>query len=265
MTLLSLAEGCRMLSIDAKTLRRWLAQAQLTLQPHPTDARITGLTCEQLLLLATAHHRSLPALPQELAAPACPRPPEEPPSLPPELLALLPTLTALPAQIAALQQQLAGLTQKLDQQHCLSAVTAPHSQARAARVLEPTRASASTKSPPAQARATKRLRPAAHVLPLVEYAAPGHYVGICPKHGLLSLQPDTPEWFTWLATLSSFRFVGKLGRLTAHREVERLPRAAWRAHRQICNHTYNVRLGATEGLMIAALEQAAAALQAHLK
>src|SRR6266567_3736650 len=38
----------------------------------------------------------------------------------------------------------------------------------------------------------------------------------------------------------------------------------WRAHRNIRNHTYNLRLGATEDLTIAALEQAAAALHAHL-
>ena len=88
---------------------------------------------------------------------------------------------------------------------------------------------------------------------------------ICPQHGLLTLEPDSPQWFAWLATLASFRFVGKHGRLTAHREVERFPRAAWRAHRQIRNQTYNLRLGSTECLTIAALEQAAAALQAHLK
>jgi len=90
-------------------------------------------------------------------------------------------------------------------------------------------------------------------------------VVICPTHGLLSLEPDTPAWFAWLATLSSFRFVGKQGRLTAHREVERLPRAAWRAHRKIRNHTSNLRLGPTECLTIAVLEQAAATLQSHLK
>jgi len=55
-----------------------------------------------------------------------------------------------------------------------------------------------------------------------------------------------------------------MGRLTAHREVERVPKGAWRAHRKIRNHTYNVRLGTTEHLTIAALEQAAAALHAHL-
>ena len=88
---------------------------------------------------------------------------------------------------------------------------------------------------------------------------------ICPTQGLLPLQPDTPAWFAWLATQSSFRFVGKQGRFTAHREVERLPRAAWRAHRSIGSHTYNLHLGSTESLTIATLEQAAATLQAHLK
>ena len=88
---------------------------------------------------------------------------------------------------------------------------------------------------------------------------------ICPTHGLLPLEPDTPAWFAWLSTLSSFRFVGKRGRFTAHREVERLPRAAWRAHRSIRSHTSNLRLGLTESLTIATLEQAAATLDAHLR
>jgi len=57
---------------------------------------------------------------------------------------------------------------------------------------------------------------------------------------------------------------GKQGRLTAHRELERVPNGAWRAHRQIRNHTYNLRLGSTQSLTIAVLEQAAAELQAHL-
>ena len=102
------------------------------------------------------------------------------------------------------------------------------------------------------------------MLPLIEYGSQGTYVVICPKRGLLPLEPDTPEWFAKLSTLSSFRFVGKLGRFTAHREVERLPRAAWRAHRSMRSHTYNVRLGSTESLTIATLEQAAATLHAHL-
>ncbi len=261
MTFLSLAEGCRRLGVDPKTLRRWLSLAHLPLESHPGDGRLKGITDDQLRLLATAHHRSLPAVPDELAAPASTGPAQEPPPLPRELLDLLQTLTGLPAQIATLQQQLAGLTQRLDQRP----VTASPTHAGAGGLDVPRAAPSAARSRPAKALATKRLRPPAHVLPLVEYVAPEHYVVICPKGGLLSLQPDTPAWFAWLATLSSFRFVGTQGRLTAHREIERLPRAAWRAHRQIRNHTYNVRLGATEGLTIAALEQAAAALQAHLQ
>lgn len=164
-----------------------------------------------------------------------------------------------------MQQQLAELTQLLHPPPLQPPVTACHAHDGARGGGQPTPTTAAARSRPAAAAATKQPRPPAHVLPLVEYATQGHYVVICPKGGLLSLQPDTPAWFAWLATLSSFRFVGKQGRLTAHREVERLPRAAWRAHRQIRNHTYNVRLGATEGLTIAALEQAAATLQTHLK
>ena len=86
---------------------------------------------------------------------------------------------------------------------------------------------------------------------------------ICPKHGWLPLEPATPEWFAWLSPLSSFRFVGKGGRFTAHHEW-RVPHGAWRAHRQIRNHSYTLRLAPTQELTIAVLEQAAEALQAHL-
>ena len=84
MTIISVSDCCRLLAIDPKTLRRWLAQAQLTLTPHPTDARLKGVTGDQLRLLATAHHRSLPALPEELPVPVPTGPPPEPLPLPPE-------------------------------------------------------------------------------------------------------------------------------------------------------------------------------------
>src|SRR6266487_2507405 len=229
MTLLSVTDCCRLLAIDAKTLHRWLAQAQLPLQAHPSDARLKGLSRDHLLLVATAHHRRLAALPEEL-----------------------------PAQLAALQQQLSALTQLMAQ----AAVTPSPGPVLA---LEPAAPPAAVRSRPAASRAPKPLPKPAHVLALVEYASEGHYVVICPKHGLLPFEPESPQWFAWLATLSSFRFVGQHGRLTAHREVERVPRGAWRAHRNIRNHTSNLRLGSTEALTIAVLEQAAADLQAHLK
>ena len=102
------------------------------------------------------------------------------------------------------------------------------------------------------------------MLAVVEYAGEGRYVVISPRGGLLPFEPGSPSWFAWLSSCSSFRFVGKLGRLTAHREVERVRQGTWRAHRNIRNHTYNVHLGVTEELTIAALEQAAATLDAHL-
>ena len=61
MTFYSLADGCRLLDIDPKTLHRWLAQAHLPVQRHPTDGRKTGLSVDHLQQLACLHHRSLPA------------------------------------------------------------------------------------------------------------------------------------------------------------------------------------------------------------
>ncbi len=261
MPLISLTDSCRLLAIDPKTLRRWLARAHFPLQPHPTDARIKGVTADQLLQVATMHRRALPDLPEALSPPVPACQPEEPSPISCELIDVLQALPELSAQITLLQQRLAELTQLM---HPVQVPASPSQEEPAAARGEPTPAPATPRPRPSASSSAKRLRAPARVLPLVEYGTHGGYVVICPKQGLLTLEPDTPEWFAWLATLSSFRFVGTSGRLTAHREVQHLPRAAWRAHRQIRNHTYNVRLGSTECLTIAALEQAAATLQAHL-
>ena len=259
MTLMSLADGCRQLVIDPKTLRRWLAQAPFTLPPHPLDAQRQGLTEQQLRWLAQAHHRSLPTLAQELPQPA-PAPSAEAPALPTDLCEVLVALRALPAQLAAMHEQLADLTHHLQQ----PAATSPMARSRSGATPKATgRRQRSGRGRAESPRQQPRPSPA-QVLALVEYAGEGHYVVISPKGGLLPFEPDTPAWFAWLTTCSSFRFVGKLGRLTAHRELHNPSRAVWRAHRNIRNHTYNVRLGTTEQLSIAALEQAAAALHAHL-
>lgn len=262
MTLVSLADSCRHLSIDPKTLRRWLVTAPFTVQPHPHDARRKGLTKEQLRWLAQAHHRSLSTLallPQEPPQPA-PAPGAEPAALPTDLYELLQALRALPAQLAALQEQVADLTHHLS--HLCE--PAPTTGSRAGATAKATSSSGSRSRGRTESRRQPQRPSKAQVLALVEYAGEGRYVVISPKGGLLPFEPDTPAWFAWLTTCSSFRFVGKLGRLTGHREVERVRHGAWRAHRKIRNHTYNVRLGATEELTIAALEQAAAALHAHL-
>jgi hypothetical protein len=265
MTMITLTDCCRLLAIDGKTLRRWLAQAGLPVQAHPEDARSKGLSREHLLLLANTHHRRLAGLPQEWPALAPPAPAAPSPELSPELITALQTLSALPAQIAALQQQVAELAALLRPQPPPPTVAVPRRHQHVARGSAPSPTKASTRSPRAAASRAKPPGPSVPVLPLIEYDREGSYVVICPKQGLLALERDTPQWFAWLATLSSFRFVGQQGRLTVHREIERLPRAAWRAHRSIRGHTYNLHLGSTQSLTIAALEQAAATLDAHLR
>ncbi len=259
MTCVSVADACRRLGIDAKTLRRWLADAQLPLQSHPSDGRKKGVSREHLHLLARLHQRSLAPLPQEPPALI----PGEVPELSAALLALPERLDALQTQITTMQQQVAALTRLLEQ-HGQEPPTpaAPAQQSRTARRPARPTLPASRSRPAASATAKPPPKPT-HVIPRVEDGEEGHYVVICPKQGLLPLEPDTPEWFAWLAEQSSFRFVGKSGHFSAHHEW-RIPRGAWRAHRHLRNHSYTLRLAPTQELTIAVLEQAALALHAHL-
>jgi len=107
----------------------------------------------------------------------------------------------------------------------------------------------------------RRKRPC--VLPLVEYGTQGKYVVITPQQGLLDFEPDSPEWFAWLSTLTAFRFVGPNGHLTVHRQKCR-PSWSWRATRCIRSRTHSLHLVPTELLTLDVLEQAAASLQSLL-
>jgi hypothetical protein len=252
MTFVSVAQASRRLGVDAKTLHRWLVEAQIPLHSSPQDGRKKGVSSDHLQVLARLHQRSLTPLPEVPPAPI----PAEVPELAAALLALPERLAALQAQIAALQQQVADLTLLLQQQ-----APAPVSPAPAA---QPSRRSSKPAPPAPRSRpAAKTPRKPIHVIPRVECGDEGHYVVICPKHGLLPFEPETPEWFAWVAEQSSFRFVGKVGSFSAHHEW-RVPKGAWRAHRHIRNHGYHLRLAPTQELTIAVLEQAAEALQAHL-
>ena len=175
------------------------------------------------------------------------------------LLAVPEQLATLQAQIIALQHQVADLTRLISQPRPDPIVP-----------LTPTKPSSTLKQRAKPTRSASGLRPAAkmppksvHVIPRVEYGKQGRYVVICPKGGLLSFEPDTPQWFAWVAKQEAFRFVGQSGHFTAHHEW-RVPKGAWRAHRQIRNHSYTLRLAPNHELTIAVLEQAAQALQAHL-
>jgi hypothetical protein len=264
MPFLSVADCCRRLAIDPKTFRRWLKQAQLELSPHPADGRSKGLPSEQLEPLASAHRRTL--------APGQTQPPPQPPSSRSEQACAAPAEPTLWESerlctlLWAVQEQLGRLSHQLEQllqPQVASPAQAPALSEAAAVASPPAlRASACDKQQTVQETPP---RPPARVLPLVEYGRDGHYVVICPPEGLLSFEPDSSEWFAWLSSRSSFRFVGKEGHFTAHRECERLPNAVWRAHRKLRNHTCNQRLAHTPALTIGVLEQAAATLQAHLK
>lgn len=162
MSFVSLADACRELGIDVKTLHRWLAEAQLPLQRHREDGRKKGVSLHHLEQLATRHHRSLSARPS-----AAPQPTG---CLPTELLALPEQLADVQTQLAALQQQVGDLSRLIEPPAAPPAVT-----------LSPTR---------------DRSRPAAgtprqpvHVLPRLEYAGQGRYIVIAAGKGVLSLSP----------------------------------------------------------------------------
>ena len=104
------------------------------------------------------------------------------------------------------------------------------------------------------------LRARARVIPRVEMGAAGSYVLICPHEGEMAFATDSLEWFEWLCSLSSFRFIGHSGRFTAYREGQR----SWRAYRTFHGQNYKQSLGTTDHLTVARLEEVAGMLQARL-
>jgi hypothetical protein len=292
MTAVPFTQCCSMLAIDAKTLRQWLKHSNLSLQAHPSDARIKCLPIEQVQQLATLHGRSLPpdvactlpqvSAPAPLVVPAMPRPLQsgscvtlvQPashlPSTAPQDADLVNKLSSLEATVITLQQQLAGLALELLQERTLryelrlqtlealiQPIERPEAlQTRGEELQEEEGSGKERRLHPAERRARSR------VIPLIEYGAHGAYVVICPQEGELLLTPDSPEWFDWLASLSSFRFVGQQGRFSAYRKG-RLSRG-WSAYRTIHQHDYQHYLGTTDHLTIGSLEQMAAKLQSHM-
>jgi hypothetical protein len=272
MTLLPFADCCLYLGVDPKTLRLWLKAANLSCCVHPTDARLKCLTPSQLQHLAELHGRCLPhPLPGTGATSAsCSSVP--PPSSQAASAAgsetLMPSPDAdlrhqfmlLQAQVAALSEHVTELALALlrerearGQEHAAHLKTPPP-QANAAplspRPSVPVPTEVATERSPASSRA----------LPLIEYWSNGTYGVISPTEGVLALVPDSPQWFDWLATLSSFRFLGQQGRLSASRNTGR---ASWMAYRRIHGQCYAYGLGQTAHVTIARLEQMAATLQSH--
>jgi hypothetical protein len=103
------------------------------------------------------------------------------------------------------------------------------------------------------------------LIPLIEYGASGRYVLLSPEVGELLIVPDSGEWFAWLASLSSFRFVGRAGRFSARRGYNRRPNRCWYAQRGIHQKNYSKYLGVSEHITTERLEQVAAQFQAYLQ
>lgn len=280
MTLVSLIDCCHLLAIDLKTLRRWMTLSRLSAQSHPFDARLKCLTPVQIQQLAATHRRVLPDLdllrgPSEATTASTVGMSVPPlPDLSLHVTDLTKQLSTLQAQVTMLQRQLTLLTEQLpkEQEWQISQARALQEQSQdnsqdnsRQKSQEPSQDNSrqsSQESARTSANAPRRKR--SHVLPLVEYAGTeGKYVVISPKLGLLAFEPDSPEWFAWLSTLSSFRFVGPSGHLTVHRD-KCSPRWSWRATRSIRSRSHSLHLVRTECLTIAVLEQAAASLQSLL-
>jgi DNA-binding transcriptional MerR regulator len=277
MTLLPLKQGCTLLGIDPKTLRHWMQQANLPVHPHPSDARIKCVTAEQLEQVAALHGRplDLPASPARLD-PADPCPPhlvsEAIPQVEPDLRS---KLAHLETQLALVQQQVAGLALQLLQErteryeqrlHRLEALFQPSTQhERPVSALQP--ATREQRSQPDKLLTTRRVHPAKGrprpILPLIEYTPDGTYIIMCPQQGELALVPDSPEWFAWLETISSLRFLGQQGRWSAYRDKGRAS-SCWLAYRRINGHQYVRSLGSPHQLTLARFEQMAATLQSFV-
>jgi hypothetical protein len=299
MTIIPLTDCCTMLGIDPKTLRHWLKLTSMQFAPHPTDARRKCLTLSHIQQLATLHDRPLPfsgSAPPALleTAPVLGLSGERAQaSLESQTQLLQPTLLLPPSMseeadlrkqlsclercVTSMQEQLAQLALELLQERSLryerrlSALEAYLQQQRDMPACEHEQEARGEVSPPESLSTTgRRLHPAelrarSRVIPLIEYGAADTYVVICPHEGALELVPDSPEWFAWFATLSSFRFVGQQGRFTAYRESKHgRPSRSWRAHRWLHQHNYKHSLGVTDQLTITRLEQVAAILQAHV-
>jgi hypothetical protein len=213
MILFPLADCCTQLAIDPKTLRQWLAQAQISLHPHPKDARIKCLSSEQVHTLATSHGRTL----KPEASGAGPRPDEASPVLPPATVSdadLRARLVQMETQVTTLQTQLMDLALQLLQerqytQQFVLARQAPFPFTEEQAFLPRAGSAFSVPDQPATpALVCHPTEQRSRLIPLIEYGARGQYVLICPERGELHITPDSPEWFAWLASLSSCAFCG---------------------------------------------------------
>ena len=78
--------------------------------------------------------------------------------------------------------------------------------------------------------------------------------------GILSIVPESPEWFAWLDQVSSFAFAGKSGHYTARKEAKQRGDRYWYAYLTADEHLTKKYLGKTADLTLARLEHIAGVL-----
>jgi hypothetical protein len=271
MNSLSIVDCCHLLDIDPKTLRQWLAQAQMSVHQSPTDARVKCLTSEQVHLLARLHGRVLQPLGLvPLQSSSKPDHTESHGDAPISVADqdLRERLVQLEAQMSTLQAQLTALSLQLLQERASRTeqrLAALENQfiSSGEHALAPLTVG-SVPFQPEQPFSRHPTEKRARLVPLIEYTTRGSYVLICPKEGELHITPDSPSWFEWLASLSSFRFVGKCGRFSARRGYNRRPNRSWYAQRRIHQKNYSKYIGVSEHVTIDRLEYIASHFQAYV-
>lgn len=271
MTLLPFTDCCLFLGVDPKTLRRWLQSAQLPFSLHLGDARLRCLTLSQLQHLADLHGRPLPN-PLPLAPATTGSAPSPSVPLAPSASSasdLHNQLRHLQTQVAALQEQVTELAlallrerewrsqTRLSPQPASLPLQATDDLPPAQHTSAPLPVANEPSSPPSRSRS--------RALPLIQYGADGTYLAICPTQGILSLVPDSPEWFDWLSSLTAFTFQGAQGHFSTTRKVRQGQRIqAWNAYRSLRGRSCYLYLGQTRHLTVAHLEQMATTIYERL-
>ena len=248
MDLFPLSQVAPLLGIDPKTLRRWLHEAALTVVPHPEDARQKCLSLTHIQQLADAHGRCLPPALSSAPTPA-------PPVPPPDVL----------AQLAQMQQHLFTLQEQVTR---LSLALLQVSQVRPSPPLPPPSAPPSPSSPaalPPVLEVPPAPRRASRAVPMIAFTADGGYQVVDPDKGVLALSADSPHWFAWLASTTTFTFQGRHGSLTATRRLRRGKRLqSWNVYRCLHGRACTLYAGMTMTITTARLEGLAQQLLTRL-
>jgi hypothetical protein len=276
MTLLPVADGARLLGIHPKTLHHWLKEAQVPLVAHPTDARIKCVTQQHLQQVASWHDRPLqparlldaaspPLVPSQVQALSVPEKEREPAScacsLPISHLHeadQIQRLACLETQMLTLQEQVTQLTLALLQErersveHRLTTLES-FMPAFMGRQMSNLSVAESCQESMGVTPSPQELHPAEQLArsrrpPLIEYCAPGVYVIISSQEGEVHLEPNSRAWFDWLATLSSFRFIGPVGRKTRPSRLQTGPADALLVGFSLCAPSYLQALSWLDGV-----------------